>query len=191
MRRRPTEGHGVGGGTDIMTQRKSVTRTAAGTVSVRRPSALLAEVRDLILQSREGVARAVDVGLTTLYWYVGRRIRQDILREKRAGYGEQIVSALSAQLEAEFGRGFGEKNLRRMILFAEVFPDREIVASLMRQLTWTHFIELMPLDKPLQREFYAEMCRMERWSVRVLRKKVNGMLYERTALSRKRKQHTG
>jgi len=144
----------------------------------------LAEVRDLILQSREGVARAVDVGLTTLYWYVGRRIRQDILREKRAGYGEQIVSALSAQLEAEFGRGFGEKNLRRMIRFAEVFPRQEIVASLMRQLTWTHFIELMPLDKPLQRDFYAEMCRVERWSVRVLRQKINGMLYERTALSR-------
>jgi predicted nuclease of restriction endonuclease-like (RecB) superfamily len=93
--------------------------------------------------------------------------------------------APSAQLEAEFGRGFGEKNLRRMIRFAEVFPGREIVASLMRQLTWTHFIELMPLDQPLQREFYAEMCRVEGWSVRTLRQKINGMLYERTALSRK------
>jgi len=72
-----------------------------------------------------------------------------------------------------------------MIQFAEVFPDREIVASLMRQLTWTHFIELIPLDKPLQREFCAEMCRVERWSVRTLRQKIGGMLYERTALSRK------
>ncbi len=52
-----------------------------------------------------------------------------------------MVSARSAQLEAEFGRGYGEKNLRRMIRFAEVFPDAEIVASLMRQLTWTHFID--------------------------------------------------
>ena len=117
-----------------MTQRKLVKRTDAVAVSVRRPTALLAEVRDLILQSREGMARAVDVGLTTLYWHVGRRVRQDILKEKRAEYGEQIVSALSAQLEAEFGRGFGEKNLRRMIRFAEVFPGQEIVASLMRQL---------------------------------------------------------
>src|SRR5260370_20623348 len=72
-----------------------------------------------------------------------------------------------------------------MIRLPEVFPRQEIVASLMRQLTWTHFIELMPLDKPLQRDFYAEMCRVERWSVRVLRQKINGMLYERTALSRK------
>ena len=126
-----------------------------------------------------------DPRLTTLYWYVGQRIRQDILKEKRADYGEQIVSALSAQLEREFGRGFGEKNLRRMIQFAEVFPDREIVVSLMRQLTWTHFLALIPLDQPLQRDFYGEMCRVERWSVRTLRQKINGMLFERTALSRK------
>src|SRR5258706_8060447 len=136
MRRRPTEGHGVRGGTDIMTQRKSVKRTDAVAVSVRRPTALLAEVRDLILQSREGVARAVDVGLTGLYWHVGKRISQDTLKGKRADYGGQIVAALGRQLEREFGRGFGEKNLRRMIQFAEVFPDRVIVDSMSRQLKW-------------------------------------------------------
>lgn len=168
-----------------MTQRKPAKRTEAAVVPAPKPAALLADLRDLILQAREGVARAVDSGLTALYWHVGRRIRQDILKEKRAEYGEKIVSALAAQLEVEFGRGFGEKNLRRMIRFAEVFPEREIVASLMRQLAWTHFIELMPLDKPLEREFYAEMCRVERWSVRTLRQKIGGMLYERTALSRK------
>ena len=72
-----------------------------------------------------------------------------------------------------------------MIQFAEVFPDREIVVSLMRQLTWTHFLALIPLDQPLQRDFYGEMCRVERWSVRTLRRKINGILFERTALSRK------
>ncbi len=168
-----------------MTQRKLVKGTDAVAVSVRRPTALLAEVRDLILQSREGVARAVDVGLTTLYWYVGRRIRQDILREKRAGYGEQIVSALSAQLEAEFGRGFGKRSLFRMIRFAEVFPDLKIVSALRSQLGWTHFRQVIAIDDPLQRDFYAEMCRIEQWSTRTLEKKIGGMLYERTALSRK------
>ena len=168
-----------------MTQRKPVKRTAVAVLPAQRPTALLADLRDLILQAREGVARAVDSGLTALYWHIGQRIRQDVLKEKRAEYGAQIVAALGRQLETEFGRGFGEKNLRRMIRFAEVFPDREIVASLMRQLTWTHFIELMPLDKPLERDFYGEMCRVERWSVRTLRQKIGGMLYERTALSRK------
>ncbi len=72
-----------------------------------------------------------------------------------------------------------------MIQFTEVFPDREIVVSLIRELTWTHFIALIPLKDPLQRDFYAEMCRIERWSVRTLRSRVDSMLYERTALSKK------
>jgi predicted nuclease of restriction endonuclease-like (RecB) superfamily len=167
-----------------MTQRKSKPIDAA-VVPAQRPTALLADLRGLIQQAREGVARAVDSSLTTLYWHIGQRIRQDILQEKRADYGGLIVAALGRQLETEFGRGFGEKNLRRMIQFAEIFPDRSIVVSLIRQLTWTHFIALIPLDEPLQREFYAEMCRVERWSVRTLRQKINGMLFERTALSRK------
>jgi predicted nuclease of restriction endonuclease-like (RecB) superfamily len=168
-----------------MTKLQLAKRTDVAVVPAQEPTALLADLRDLILHARQSVARAVDSRLTTLYWHVGRRIRQDILKEKRAEYGRQIVAAMGRRLEGAFGRGFGEKNLRRMIRFAEVFPGREIVASLMRQLTWTHFIELMPLDKPLQREFYAEMSRVERWSVRTLRQKINGMLYERTALSRK------
>jgi len=155
-------------GAGVMTQRKPAKRTWLAFSPAPKPTVLLADVRGLILQAREGVARAVDSSLTTLYWHVGQRIRQDILKGKRADYGRQIVAVLGRQLEREFGRGFGEKNLRRMIRFAEVFPGREIVASLMRQLTWTHFIELMPLDQPLQREFYAEMCRVERRSVRTL-----------------------
>ena len=72
-----------------------------------------------------------------------------------------------------------------MIQFAEVFSDKKIVVSLIRQLSWTHFIALIPLKNDLQRDFYAEMCRIERWSVRTLRKKIDGMLYERTIISKK------
>ena len=146
---------------------------------------LLADVRGLILSAREQVARAADSGLVTLYWHIGRRIRQDILKEKRAEYGAEIVATLSRQLEAEFGRGFAEKNLRRMVQFAEAFPDERIVATLRRQLGWSHFKEIIPQPDELKRDFYAEMCRIERWSVRTLRKKIGGMLYERTALSKK------
>jgi predicted nuclease of restriction endonuclease-like (RecB) superfamily len=102
-----------------------------------------------------------------------------------AAYGEQIVVSLSRQLVASHGQSFGEKNLRRMIQFAEVFPEEAIVVSLVRELSWTHFLALLPLKQALQREFYAEMCRAQRWSVRTLRDKIGGMLYERTALSRK------
>ncbi len=153
--------------------------------TVAKPRGLLADVREMILQAREGVARAVDSGMTVLYWNVGRRIRQDILGEKRAQYGKKVVYALSVQLEVEFGRGFGEKNLHRMIQFTEAFPDEKIVAALRRQLGWTHFKAIIPITDPLKRDFYAEMCRIEHWNTRTLEKKIDSMLFERTALSRK------
>jgi predicted nuclease of restriction endonuclease-like (RecB) superfamily len=149
------------------------------------PGTLLADVRELILATRDGVARTINAGLVTLYWEIGNRIRKDILQEKRAGYGEKIVPALSAQLEQEFGQGFTRRNLFNMIRFAEVFPDRKIVHALRAQLGWTHFRRIIYLDDPLKRDFYAEMCRVERWSTRTLEQKISSMLFERSALSRK------
>lgn len=149
------------------------------------PKDLLSDVREMIVAAREQVARAVDSGLVMLYWHIGRRVHQDILKSNRAEYGEKIVATLSRQLEAEFGRGFTEKNLRRMVQFAEVFPDEQIVATLRRQLGWSHFKEIIPIGDQFKRDFYAEMCRIENWSVRTLRKKIGSMLFERTALSKK------
>lgn len=146
---------------------------------------LIRDLRALIIEARMNVARTINAELTLLYWHIGQRIRQDILKKRRAAYGREIVAALGRQLEAEFGRGFGEKNLHRMVQFAEVFPDEEILAALRRELGWTHFKQLIPIDDPLKREFYAEMCRMERWSTRTLDRKIQSMLFERTALSKK------
>ena len=146
---------------------------------------LLPELRQLIQTARHTVAVAVNAALTTLYWQIGMRIRREILREKRAAYGEEIVHALSAQLSEEFGRGFTARNLFNMIRFAEAFPNEQIVSALRRQLGWTHFKHLIYLNDPLKRDFYAEMCRIEGWSTRMLQQKISGMLYERTALSKK------
>jgi predicted nuclease of restriction endonuclease-like (RecB) superfamily len=146
---------------------------------------LLRDLRTLITEARQEVARFVNSALVILYWKVGQRIHKDVLKERRAEYGEQVLTALSTNLVAEFGPGFNEKSLRRMVQFAEVFPEERIVATLSRQLGWSHFVEIIPLKDDLQREFYAEMCRVERWSVRLLRKKIASMLYERTALSKK------
>jgi len=147
--------------------------------------ALLKDLRDLIETARQDVARQVNSALVLLYWRVGKRIHQDILKGERAEYGEQIVSAVSRELAAEFGQGFSEKNLWHMIRFVEVFPNEEIVSALRRQLSWTHFKQIIYLDDPLKRDFYAEMSRIERWSTRTLEKKMGGMLFERTALSKK------
>ena len=147
--------------------------------------AILDDIRRMIEETRSAVAVTVNVGLTVLYWRVGKRVKEEILKGERAEYGEAIVSTLSRQLTQEYGNGFSAKNLRHMIKFAEAFPDEQIVSTLSRQLSWSHFKAVIYLKQRLQREFYAEMCRAERWTVRTLRKKIDSMLYERTAISRK------
>jgi predicted nuclease of restriction endonuclease-like (RecB) superfamily len=149
------------------------------------PSGLLHDVRALIEEARSAVARTVNSALVLLYWRVGDRIRREILHDKRADYGRQILSTLSKELVAEHGNGFSVPNLSRMLRFVEVFPELAVVSHLTQRLGWSHFVEIMPLKDELQREFYAEMCRADRWSVRTLRNKVQGMLFERTALSKK------
>jgi len=138
---------------------------------------LIGDIRRLIETARHNVAVTVNAGLTILYWQIGNRIRHDILKEKRARYGEEILPTLSAKLVPEFGSGFSVRNLSRMIRFAEVFPEGNIVSTLSRQLSWSHFVAILQFKDDLQRDFYAEMCRIERWSVRTLRKKIDGMLY--------------
>jgi len=98
---------------------------------------LIGDIRSLIETARHNVAVAVNAGLTILYWQIGSRIRQDILKEKRGDYGEEIISTLSRQLAVEYGRGFSKRNLFNMIRFAEVFPDERIVHALSAQLTWS------------------------------------------------------
>ncbi len=146
---------------------------------------LIADLQQLIDETRSAVAVTVNAGLTLLYWRVGLRINKEILNQNRAEYGKLILQTLSAKLRAEYGRGWSERNLSYMVRFSEVFSDVEILQTLSAKLSWSHFLALIPLEKPLQREFYAEMCRVEKWSVRTLRQKINGMLYERTALSKK------
>ena len=121
-----------------------------------------------------------------MYWHIGERINRDVLGNQRAEYGKQIVASVSRQLQEEYGpKGFDAKNIHRMMQFAQKFPEEQIVASLMRQLSWTHFLQVLPMKEALQREFYLTLAASERWSVRRLRKEIDGMLYERTAISSK------
>ena len=133
--------------------------------------------------ARQRAASAVNAELTLLYWRIGHRIQAEVLAGRRANYGEAIVATLSRQLVAHYGRGFAEKNLRRMVQFASAFPEEQIVATLSQQLSWSHVVEILPLKDDLQREFYAQMCAAEHWSVRTLRERIDSALYQRTALS--------
>ena len=153
--------------------------------SLTAPTALLGDIQALIEASRQRVASTVNAELTLLFWRIGQRIHTEVLAGQRAGYGEEILPTLAEQLARDYGRGFGEKNLRRMVKFAATFPEEPIVATLSRQLSWSHFVLLLALKEPLQRDYYAQMAGAERWSVRTLRERIDSMLYERTALSQK------
>ena len=146
---------------------------------------LLRDLRQLIEGGRWQAARSVNSELVLLYWRMGKRLRGEVVGTKRAAYGKRVVTAVARRLTAEYGRGFARSNLYRMMDFAEEFPDESIVASLRRQLTWTHLRELLVIQDPLKRGFYIELCQQEQWSTRTLRAKVAGLLFERTAIAKR------
>ena len=147
---------------------------------------LIEDLRQIVKQARIHVAATANYELTMMYWHIGERINRDLLGNQRAEYGDQIVSTVSTQLQEEFGKkGFEPRSIWRMIQFAELFPDEKIVSAVSTQISWSHFVEVLPLKDCIQREFYLTLASSERWSVRRLRKEIDGMLYERTAISGK------
>lgn len=146
---------------------------------------LASDIKQLIEQSRNRVAVQVNSAATILYWNIGRRIRKEVLKGQRAGYGKRVLSELGKELTATFGRGWGEQQLRHCVRCAEVFADEQILYTLCTELSWSHIRQLMFINDTLKRDFYIEMCRMEHWSVRQLGDRIDSMLYERTAISKK------
>ena len=147
---------------------------------------LIQDLRQIIEQARGHVAATANYAQTMMYWHIGERINREILGNQRAEYGKQIVSAVSTQLQAEYGKkGFEPRSIWRMMQFAQEFPDEQIVATVSTQLSWSHVIEILPLKDNIQREFYLTLAASEKWKVRQLRKEIDGMLFERTAIASK------
>ena len=147
---------------------------------------LIQDLCQIIEQARGQVAATANYAQTMMYWHIGERINREVLGNQRAEYGKQIVSQVSTQLQAEFGKkGFEPRSIWRMMQFAQYFPDSKIVSAASTQLAWSHIIEILSLNDELQREFYLTLAASERWSVRRLRKEIDAMLFERTAISGK------
>ena len=147
-------------------------------------SNLINDLRQIIESARSRVAASAKYEVTMMYWNIGNRINRDVLNYERAEYGKQIVAQIARQLQEEYGtKGFDEKSIRRMMQFAKLMPDQQIVAQLATKLFWSHFIEVLPLKDALQREFYLTMAANENWGRDTLRAKIDGMLYERTAIA--------
>jgi len=147
---------------------------------------LMTDLRQIIDEARIHVASTANYELTMMYWHIGDRINRDVLGNERATYGKQIVATVSQQLQAKYGeKGFEKSSITRMMKFAKLFPDEHIVATVSQQLSWSHVVEILPIKDDLQREFYLTLAASEKWSVRQLRKEIDGMLFERTAISSK------
>jgi len=144
------------------------------------------DICHLIDEARSFVASTANQSITLMYWKIGQRINKEILNNERAEYGKQIVSQLATKLQSTYGkRGFQLRNLRRMMEFAELFPDSQIVSQAATQLSWSHFIELLSLKEEIKREFYLTLAMSELWGRNDLRSKIDGMLFERSLISGK------
>ncbi|RLD36782.1 MAG: DUF1016 domain-containing protein, partial [Bacteroidetes bacterium] len=146
---------------------------------------LFSEIKQLIEEAKQNVAIVVNATTTILYWSIGERINTEILGNKRAEYGKEVIKSLSQNLTEKYGKGWSEKQLRHCLRIAETFPDKEIIYALSRQLSWTHFRTIMYLKDKISREFYLEMAKLENWNTRTLSKKIDSMLFERTVISKK------
>jgi len=144
---------------------------------------LYAELRALIASSRQRLAGAVNAELTRLYWAVGKRLRTEVLGDTRASYGTQLLEQLGQQLAQEFGRGFESRNLRRMVKFAEAFPDSAILSTLSTKLSWSHIVAIVALKNPQAHQFYAQQAALDGWSVRELNNQIERKAFERTEIA--------
>ena len=144
---------------------------------------LLQDLKSLIEQGRTQAFAAVNSAITATYWHVGKRINEEVLQGERADYGKQVIASLAKDLVQQYGKSFEARNLRRMVQFAEVFPDFEIVVPLARQLSWSHFLVLIPIKSNDARLFYAQTAGESGWSKRELRNQIERKTFERSEIA--------
>lgn len=149
---------------------------------------LLNSIIGLIDQTRHIVAKTINQELTILYWNIGKTINDDILKNDRADYGKKLILNLSNALSNRYGSGFNKRNLHSFIKLNTIIQDFTIVHTVCAQLSWSHIRTLIYIENPIKREFYIQMAIHERWSVRTLQERIDSMLFERTAISKKPEQ---
>ena len=142
-------------------------------------------VGSIIEQSKRTIAVYLNSEVSMTYWKIGKYIAGELDAIGEDKYGAKIVSTVSRLLTERFGTGYQRANIFRMLRVAREFPDEEIVSTLSRQLTWSHFVELSVISDPTKRLFYQQMSILYHWSVRQLRDQEDKMVYERSLIAAK------
>lgn len=135
-------------------------------------------------RARAQVLTQVNQALVLTYWQIGKTIKEKVVTEQRADYGDATMQKLADRLVMDYGTGFSRRNLFRMVKLYQQFGERQIVTTLSAQFSWSHFVEIVRIDDDLKRAFYTDMCAQSRWSVRTLRERMDGMLFERSAIAK-------
>lgn len=143
------------------------------------------EINAFIRQKKSNAKKAVNDAMISLYWGIGKKLTEEITGEHKPEYGKRVVNEISTRLAREYRSGFDKTSISRMIKFYQQFPDFEKVATLSQQLMWSHFVEILPIQDELKRDFYVTMCMNESWSVRTLRERknrcfMNGQQYQKS-----------
>ena len=154
-------------------------------MDIKDIESLYTDISGMIYNTKNDIKNQMNNSIIALYWNIGKKLSNEILQGQKAEYGKNLIGELSSRLTTEYGKGFEKSSVFKMVKFYEEFSDFEKVMILSQQLTWSHFVELLPIQDGLKRDFYAAMCKNENWSVRTLRERKKSMLYERTAISKR------
>ena len=146
-------------------------------------SSLFSRVAEIIETCKTRAGAYANREITLMYWEIGRYINSVVLGGERAEYGKKIFATLGRKLVEQYGRSFELRNLRRMVQFSELFPDFEIVSALTTQLSWTHFVEILPLNDESARLYYAKEVTERHLSTRELRRQISRKAYERQEIA--------
>jgi len=144
---------------------------------------LFERVVEIIERRKSRAADYANREATMMFWEVGFFVNSVILDFKRAVYGKKILSELATKLTEKYGRNFSERNIYRMMQFVECFPNQEILSPLATKLSWSHFIELLPLKTEEARIYYAQDAVQRGYGAKELRRQISRKAYERREIA--------
>lgn len=143
---------------------------------------LVEQIGNLLKEGRNKAYYAVNTILVETYWNIGKYIFEYELKgNQRAEYGEELGKRLSRDLTRAYGKGFSHSNIVYMRKLYLAFPKSQTLSD---KLSWSHYVEILKADDPLEITFYMAQCEKENWSVRELKRQRNSMLFQRLALSK-------
>ena len=147
---------------------------------------LLATISDTYTSGQVKATQAVNTQLLETYWQIGQHIVEfEQGGNARAEYGKALISTLAKDLSLLHGKGFSASNVKRFRQFYLAYP---IGATVSHQLSWSHVVEFLKIDDPLERSFYEKQTQLENWNVRELVRQKNTALFQRLALSKNKEE---